>query len=90
MKYATGKGFYFIIIKRNFVSRNNLIIGSNSADVKSYPTPKTSNPTKPPIDSSVGFDLLEFPFVTLKKFPRGYIQKFGRFNNISFLIEYLI
>ena len=78
----------FIIIKRNFFNRNNLITGSTSADVKSYPTPKTSNPTKPPIDSSVGFDLLEFPFVTLKKFPRGYIQKFGTLGNISFLIKY--
>ena len=80
----------FIIIERNFFTPNNLIIGSNSADVKSYPTPKTSNPTKPPIDSSVGFDLLEFPFVTLKKFPRGYIQKFGTLDHISFVIKCFI
>ena len=77
-----------IIIERNFFTTNNLIIGSNSADVKSYPTPKTSNPTKPPIDSSVGFDLLEFPFVTLKKFPRGYIQKFGTLDHIAFLVTH--
>ena len=40
---------------------------------------KPSNANKIPIESSVGLELLEYPFVTLKKFPRGYIQRFGKF-----------
>ena len=46
-------------------------------------TPKTSNPSKIPFESSFALELIEYPFVTLKKFPRGYIQRFGKYKDFD-------
>ena len=59
------------------------IQGSSSYEGKTNVTPKTSNPNKMPFESSFALELIEYPFVTLKKFPRGYIQRFGMYQDID-------
>ena len=58
------------------------MVGSSCVDGKTSATPKSSNPNKMPVESSLALELIEYPFVTMKKFPRGYIQKFGNWPSI--------
>ena len=75
--------FYQILKAILQLKFNNLIQGSCSVDGKANVTPKTSNSNKMPFESSFALELIEYPFVTLKKFPRGYIQRFGKYPNVD-------